>query len=34
MGVALALADDLDAARAKAAEVAKRVKYSFDDGES
>lgn len=31
MGVALALADDLDAARAKAAEVVKRVKYSFDD---
>ena len=34
MGVALALADDLDAARAKAAEVAKRVRYSFDDAES
>ena len=34
MGVALALADDLDAARAKAAKVAKRVRYSFDDAES
>ncbi|MCZ6855937.1 MAG: formate-dependent phosphoribosylglycinamide formyltransferase [Gammaproteobacteria bacterium] len=32
MGVALALADDLPTARAKAAEVVKHVSYSFDDG--